>query len=457
MKRQLLSAMILLSCAGCIGNSGDRELAPTGAALACDEQTDCDGDLVCRDGQCAEPEPEDPCADVLCDEGEHCVQGDCVERAEPECIDDADCRPDEVCEDGACMRAPAECVDDADCQPHQVCEDGACVTGPECVEDMDCAPNLACVEQRCTLPQPECELDADCGPDERCVDTVCTWDVECRDDADCAQDEACRAGRCGPAPQCDTDDECADGDACVGWICRQVCAQDSDCAGRLLCFDGACGQGAECLVDAHCGPAARCRHQACLPWTQQCGVDSDVDGIGDECDSCPKVPTGSNCECDAEWGCGEPSAVYLVDLSSSLDGGRFPGAEVDALTWVPDGEGPYPLLPLRQGWDWPEELGPDITGAERVDADCRPRQDEGLNWNVHAVGGRHNNGSLEFIAPTITGPGTFVLHELGSHNCAAVGYRADPMLLYATTYFGTELFIGVFDAGRNELRFAGFD
>ena len=308
----------------------------------------------------------------------------------------------------------------------------------------------------CAVPgRAQCRDDAQCDGTP-CIRGLC-WEVDCRVDADCAADEACRAGRCGPELECVTDNECDEGDTCVRGLCFQICRQDSDCAGVLMCSDGACGQAPECLVDVHCAPSERCRFQACLPWTQECGVDSDVDGIGDECDPCPLVPDYTFCGCHEELGCGDPLFVYLVDLSTSLDGGRFPGAEVDALMWVPDGEEPFPLQPLQYGWEWPEQLGSDVPGAERLDAYCRPRVEEPDYWTAHAVGGRQNGGWLEFIAPGIATPGTFVLHELGRDNCGDFGYRSDPMLLFAQTSLFGNVFLGIFEGGQSEIRVEAFE
>ncbi len=98
--------------------------------------------VTISDGACAPPPVcED---DAGCDEGESCLEGQCVD-----CIDDAGCDEGFHCDEAnACVA----CLADEHCGDDEVCIEGACVEPPECVEDADCAEGNTCRGNRC-IPQ----------------------------------------------------------------------------------------------------------------------------------------------------------------------------------------------------------------------------------------------------------------------------------------------------------------
>jgi hypothetical protein len=61
------------------------------------EGVTCDEGEVCVDGECV---VDDPCADVVCDEGQSCVNGECVE--DDPCAE-VTCSEGETCVDGECL------------------------------------------------------------------------------------------------------------------------------------------------------------------------------------------------------------------------------------------------------------------------------------------------------------------------------------------------------------------
>lgn len=303
----------------------------------------------------------------------------------------------------------------------------------------------------CGLPDGvQCRQDEHCAEGLSCELGTCT--EGCQMDADCDDGEVCERGQC-LREMCLDDAGCPDGHACSAGVCLSRCEADADCPGEILCERGTCGQAPECQTDAHCGEDQRCRHTACLPWTAECGVDTDLDGVGDACDDCPLGGNGAlDCFCNDDNDC-TPLDAVLTDLSSAAGEVRFPGAEVDALIFVPDdmfGQ-PFPLIPHAAPWDWPARQEPDLTGMERTDAQCRPRQDAEGRWNVEAIGGRENGGVAVFGTPDLSQSGTFILHEIGEDQCPGRGFRTDPMLLSVGSHLGEQP-VGIFEPGVTMLR-----
>lgn len=83
----------------------------------CDSVT-CDDGESCVDGDCV---PDDPCADVTCEDGQSCVDGACV--PDDPCAD-VTCDDGESCVDGVCMILDA-CAD-VTCGDCEECVDGVC-------------------------------------------------------------------------------------------------------------------------------------------------------------------------------------------------------------------------------------------------------------------------------------------------------------------------------------------
>ncbi|MCB9849111.1 MAG: hypothetical protein H6817_00230 [Phycisphaerales bacterium] len=85
----------------------------------------------------------DPCADVTCDQGESCVEGECV--ADDPCADIV-CTTGFSCVDGACVADdPCEGVT---CDEGESCVDGACVADDPC-EGVTCDEGESCVDGEC--------------------------------------------------------------------------------------------------------------------------------------------------------------------------------------------------------------------------------------------------------------------------------------------------------------------
>lgn len=83
---------------------------PSNASFGCSNNVDCEGDLVCENGQCAIP------------------QGGL-----PQCSTGTDCQGDLVCDGGQCALPPVgdlpQCESNNHCAGDLVCQNGRCVTG----------------------------------------------------------------------------------------------------------------------------------------------------------------------------------------------------------------------------------------------------------------------------------------------------------------------------------------
>ena len=99
--------------------AGDLTFQRVGTGDPCDGVT-CEDGESCVDGQCI---PDDPCTDVVCDTGESCVDGQCI--------------PDDPCTDVVCDTGES-CVD-GQCIPDDPCADVVCDTGESCVDGV-CLP-----------------------------------------------------------------------------------------------------------------------------------------------------------------------------------------------------------------------------------------------------------------------------------------------------------------------------
>jgi MYXO-CTERM domain-containing protein len=148
----------------------------------CDEMT----------GQCG-----NPCADVVCAEGETCVGGRCLTG---DCTTTG-CPAGQVCADGACVNDP--CVG-VNCPAGQFCRGGACVA--------------SCATISCPLFE-SCQ-DGACRPDP-CGGFECAGNGQC-------VDGHCQPDRCGNV-------ECAEGQRCVGGECRGDPCHGVRCPGGQAC------------------------------------------------------------------------------------------------------------------------------------------------------------------------------------------------------------------------------
>jgi hypothetical protein len=122
----------------------------------------CNDGEECVDGQCV---AADPCAGVMCDEGEACVDGECV--AMDPCAD-VNCDEGDECIDGECV-AMDPCAD-VNCDEGDECIDGECVAMDPCA-DINCDDGEECIDGECVATDP-C-ADVTCNDGEDCVDGEC--------------------------------------------------------------------------------------------------------------------------------------------------------------------------------------------------------------------------------------------------------------------------------------------
>jgi len=113
-----------------------------------------------------EPEPEDPCLGVECDDGQECKAGECVEEASQICK--PACRGGKSCVDGTCQ---APCG--GGCARGQVCSRSK----NECVKDpcfgKSCASGERCYGGSCRAVAVKKPCDGKCASDEKCVSNKC--------------------------------------------------------------------------------------------------------------------------------------------------------------------------------------------------------------------------------------------------------------------------------------------
>jgi len=135
----------------------------------------CDPGFTCKAGHCI----EDACAEVMCEAGQACRNGDCVNAC-----DGVVCPGAEECQLGRCVD-PCKAVT---CTGSKVCEHGLCVSDCQC---RGCKDGLTC------------------GGDGRCTDPKCA-------NVMCPAGQRCDAGNCI--------------DLCLGVMCP----------GGAACVNGSC-------------------------------------------------------------------------------------------------------------------------------------------------------------------------------------------------------------------------
>ncbi|MCA9649369.1 MAG: hypothetical protein KC501_05640 [Myxococcales bacterium] len=224
--RTLVAALLLGSG---LGLSCYSELPPPPAfRYACDSDTDCNADELCRHGLC-----ERPCTQTAV------FMAELVEAEARPC-------PFETytggCFNGACANT---CELGSDfCPPSQVCVDvglsvssgsslfgggssssatGVCVTS--CTDHPDlCTVGELCSEQG-VCEAIDCQAGEPCNDGELCLFGACV--------ADCSQGQACPGGYTCDAtlrictPDCNQ--ECSEGFACYFGVCALTCEETADC------------------------------------------------------------------------------------------------------------------------------------------------------------------------------------------------------------------------------------
>ncbi|MFH1808561.1 MAG: EB domain-containing protein [Pseudomonadota bacterium] len=312
--------------------AGDKE-------CACLDGNACNGDLVCRDGQCNEPgsgctagsencacEGGESCqAGLVCDATvARCVRPTCAEGTDGcACTEDGRCGMSSLgealeCVDAVCVapscpagttgcacQGGADCTAEADRCSNGFCAPGSCLAGEAgcaCFSG-DCLAGLTCVRDRCVdnrgYPGGACLADGTCHHGFQCTGAVCArcqlGGVGCGCDslgacdrgAHCVDDLCLASGSTGPVPAnpicytpCNSDLVTEDGSF-------RDCPADGlmvGCVGDLECIDGSClptgSPPAGCTEDLQCPSFQACIQGRCY---SNCVLDTDC-------------PSGSACE-----------------------------------------------------------------------------------------------------------------------------------------------------------------
>lgn len=274
----------------------------------------------------------DPCKGVVCERGQDCVRGQCVDRPDPEpegCQTNEDCLFDpagEFCErqSGRCVA----CFTNAHCPDGRTCKAGRC-EGSVCTTDDDCGADAPYCNESGTACL-ACLRDDHCGDDETCIEGACVPPNLCETDEDCDENAPhCVDGAC---VACTEDGHCPDGQACaLDGSCRSLaCGGDEDCS----VFEGRSCRGGECRPGECDGPqdcpaeTPYCQDHVCVRCTptEGCAVgEVCVDGSSCEpqaCEFLEDCPVGAICEdercvavdrCEDESECLDPRAPFCMD------------------------------------------------------------------------------------------------------------------------------------------------
>lgn len=332
-------------------------------ATVCEDNLDCRGGEVCRDGLCLEAcSADDPCSDpaFVCDE----ERGVC-EPGTPGCATDDDCGPGQVCDDGRCAAAP--CAADDDCPGGFTCTDGTCAPIDPVIcesESTRCDGDdvVRCSRDGTRETREPCEGERSCvvvDGEAVCAATVCDpGEAFCVDGA--------TVGQCDETGTALTTEACDEGLRCVRGACRDgACDPGSAvCEGGVLLVcnaEGTAERAIDCAEDAACDGGALgcgCIDGACAPLVCEPGAA--------EC-----VATGRR-ECAADgsrWGaverCADDQVCFggeCLDLACAPGDSRCAGGV--ALTCRRDGSG-Y----IEENCAESDRYCEDRTGA----AECRPR------------------------------------------------------------------------------------
>jgi len=336
----------------------------------CVEDEDCTTE-VCANGECQAPTCYDdiqngnesgvdcggncptvclpgpgPCeSDIECDDGEFCLDGECMssdcrngiqDSNEtdidcggvdcPDCGDDGSCVLEEDCESNVCEMGVCQAA---------TCEDGV-ENGDETDTDCgggDCDP---------------CPNGADCNIGGDCISALCDMGTctagSCSDmvQNNAETDVDCGGPQCDP---CEDDGECVEGDDCDSGVCTMMntCAPpacddgvengdetDIDCGnscGANTCQVGeGCDDGTDCVEEV-CEFTV-CSAPDCFDGVQN-GLETGVDcgdGVGPGCQLCDG---GFGCLSGADCDSGVCDVMMGVCLDPECDDGVTNGDETD--------------------------------------------------------------------------------------------------------------------------------
>ncbi len=297
-----------MGCFGSSGGSGGKAPVLGQAGDSCDDDSDCESELICytvRDQRTCRADwglEGDPC-----DAGDCQHDFSCVFKNDDTCMltrfEGEQCHWNDQCEVGLVCNwgyTPDQCA-----PPGQI--DDPCGYEGECATGLTCDLDL----KRCIQ---HCSSDSQCGAgyvcvkksDNRCLPEVaagqsCYWNDECADGLVCHWAYApyvCRPPSSGGEP-CTMQNECAYGLECnldLG-LCIDHCTVDSDCPPGQVCVakaDNSCmverGLNELCNFNEECAGDLICNWSQtpyiCLPPSQEgepCAMDNEC-AAGLECD-----------------------------------------------------------------------------------------------------------------------------------------------------------------------------
>jgi len=278
----------------------------------------CSPGEICCDFSCVDPTSDDTnCGgcDVVCAEGQACVDGRCTCGSQACSPTQTCCETDTqalLCVD---LRKNAEHCGECgeSCEPTENCLGGRCLcsgaaTQEICRAEETCCPGTGCTDLQ-SNPLHCGACGHACGPGEQCFGGLCT----CGDAQATASSSACLPGEacCGSPPTCRPGDDpecscgtvtCGSGQSCcevelndgsVEQICVSIWRDPTHC--------GSCG--------ASCGPGQRCAGSSCVcePGLDDCNQDN-ADGCEvalnldpQHCGACGAAcPAGSVCNGQGE-------------------------------------------------------------------------------------------------------------------------------------------------------------
>ncbi len=289
-----------------------------GGPLDCNDDNQCTTDLCTKETGCLNTFIDAPCDDGdACTEGEHCINGNCLNGLPINCDDDNPCTNDLCGETGKCLHTPnaEQCSDGNHCTTGDHCSQGKCsYTGATNCDDQ----NL------CT--------DDSCAPDSGCVHAMNS--APCNDADACTLGDICEMGECvyKGLVDCDdanpcTDQECDPSEGCLYSDNEADCDDGNACTMGDKCVDGGCDYSGltncddenECTTDV-CDPKLGCVH---LHNSAPC-EDGSVCTVLDVCDqgicvggqtiTCNDDNLCTDDSCDPDGGClFVPNAVPCTD------------------------------------------------------------------------------------------------------------------------------------------------
>ena len=307
----------------CIGDFASQSLFLPCLLRISESSSDCSGDIACSTtlvcggagANCADND------DSLCDGSLICIANECSQRSAifGDCDDgdNADCANGLDCFSGVCLGADGTpCSENDECI--NTCISSNCTSfsslSAACDDTEDCnGPGLACSNGLCLLEDTHsCNNNTECI--NVCIDSICGPqsgngdECDLGETADCAAPSECFGTVCllGDGQACSSNAECYN--VCINSVCNVAagvsgtCDETSDCDGEeLVCTASAClvSNGNPCANNADCV-------HVCIE--DLCVLPSVVEG---NCDA------GDNDDCNAPAVCSATACLYEAGTSCS--------------------------------------------------------------------------------------------------------------------------------------------